>query len=223
MSSGIPRSSTHQENLAGTLESAPVTFSRPAPMSPSDAQTPLRALAAAAREGDVAATNELMAAVHQLAVRYARGKLARFSAAADAAADAAQEVCVAVLAALPRYTDRGAPFEAFVYRVAANKVADVQRGVIRRPTPTDELPETVDDAPGPEDCAVAGERSEQVWMLLDRLSPQHREILTLRVAVGLSAEETADALGTTAGAIRVAQHRALTRLRGFLGAELGEL
>nr|WP_246242483.1 sigma factor [Flexivirga aerilata] len=66
-----------------------------------------------------------MAAVHQLAERYARGKLGRFPAAVDAAADAAQEVCVAVLTALPRYADRGAPFEAFVYRIAANKVADV--------------------------------------------------------------------------------------------------
>lgn len=185
-------------------------------MSSSDTHIPLRDLAAAAREGDAAATNELMAAVHRLAVRYARGKLGPFSAAADAAADAAQEVCVAVLTALPRYTDRGAPFEAFVYRIAANKVADVQRGVIRRPTPTDELPETVDEAPGPEDRALADEQSAQVWALLDRLSAQHREILTLRVAVGLSADETADALGMTAGAVRVAQHRALTRLRGLL-------
>lgn len=192
-------------------------------MSSSDAHVTLRALAAAAREGDAAATNELMAAVHQLAVRYARGKLGHFSAAADAAADAAQEVCVAVLTALPRYTDRGAPFEAFVYRIAANKVADVQRGVIRRPTPTDELPETVDETPGPEERAVADEQSAQVWALLDRLSPQHREILTLRVAVGLSAEETADAMGTSAGAIRVAQHRALTRLRSLVNDERREL
>ncbi|MGN6413825.1 RNA polymerase sigma factor ShbA [Flexivirga sp.] len=192
-------------------------------MSPSDAHTPLRDLAAAAREGDAAATNELMAAVHQLAVRYARGKLGRFSAAADAAADAAQEVCVAVLTALPRYADRGAPFEAFVYRIAANKVADVQRGTIRRPTPTDEIPETVDQAPGPEECALTGEQSTRVWALLDRLSPQHREILTLRVAVGLSAEETADALGMSAGAIRVAQHRALGRLRRFLEDEQDQL
>ncbi|RNI22231.1 RNA polymerase sigma factor ShbA [Flexivirga caeni] len=184
-------------------------------MSPANAQTSLRDLAAGARDGDADATNELMAAVHQLAVRYARGKLGRFSAAADAAADAAQEVCVAVLTALPRYSDRGAPFEAFVYRIAANKVADVQRSVIRRPAPTDEIPETVDERPGPEECALTGDESGRLWAMLDRLSPQHREILTLRVAVGLSAEETADALGMSAGAVRVAQHRALCRLRGF--------
>jgi len=192
-------------------------------MSRSDTQVSLRDLAAAARDGEAAATDELMAAVHQLAVRYARGKLGHFSAAADAAADVAQEVCVAVLTALPRYADRGAPFEAFVYRIAANKVADVQRGVIRRPTPTDQIPDAADAAPGPEDCAVADEQSARLWTLLDRLSAQHREILTLRVAVGLSAEETADALRMSAGAVRVAQHRALTRLRGLLDGGEGEL
>lgn len=223
MSSGISRSSAGQDDLVGAVDAAPVTFSPLRPMSRSDAQVSLRDLAAAARDGDAAATNDLMAAVHQLAVRYARGRLGRFPAAADAAADAAQEVCVAVLTALPRYADRGAPFEAFVYRVAANKVADVQRGVIRRPTPTDDIPDAVDDAPGPEDHAVAGEQSGRIWALLDRLSPQHREILTLRVAVGLSAEETADALGMSAGAVRVAQHRALGRLRGFLGDDAGAL
>ncbi|WP_425483551.1 sigma-70 family RNA polymerase sigma factor [Flexivirga aerilata] len=82
--------------------------------------------------------------------------------------------------------------------------------------PTDEVPDAVDEAPGPEDLALSGERSGRVWALLDRLSPQHREILTLRVAVGLSAEETADALQMSAGAVRVAQHRALARLRTLL-------
>lgn len=223
MSSGISRSRVGQEGLAEAVGAAPVTFSPLRPMSRSDARVSLRDLATAARDGDAAATDELMAAVHQLAVRYARGKLGRFSAAADAAADAAQEVCVAVLTALPRYADRGAPFEAFVYRVAANKVADVQRGVIRRPTPTDEIPDSADAAPGPEDCAMADEQSGRLWALLDRLPAQHREILVLRVAVGLSAEETADALGMSAGAVRVAQHRALGRLRGFLDGEEREL
>ena len=39
------------------------------------------------------------------------------------------------------------------------------------------------------------------------------EILVLRIVVGLSAEETAEIVGASAGAVRVAQHRALTRLR----------
>jgi RNA polymerase sigma-70 factor (ECF subfamily) len=45
------------------------------------------------------------------------------------------------------------------------------------------------------------------------LPAKQREILVLRVVVGLSAEETADAVGATPGQVRVAQHRALARLR----------
>jgi hypothetical protein len=41
-------------------------------------------------------------------------------------------------------------------------------------------------------------------------------VLVLRVAVGMSAEETAQAVGSTTGAVRVTQHRALARLRRFI-------
>ena len=53
---------------------------------------------------------------------------------------------------------------------------------------------------------------------IDALPERQREILRLRVVLGLSAEETATAVGSTPGAVRVAQHRALSRLRGGLTA-----
>ena len=49
-----------------------------------------------------------------------------------------------------------------------------------------------------------------------KLPEKQREILVLRLIVGLSADETAVAVDSTAGAVRVAQHRALTKLRGEL-------
>jgi RNA polymerase sigma-70 factor (ECF subfamily) len=52
--------------------------------------------------------------------------------------------------------------------------------------------------------------------LMRRLPAQQREILTLRVAVGMSTDETAAALGMSTGAVRVAQHRALTKLRAMI-------
>jgi RNA polymerase sigma-70 factor (ECF subfamily) len=52
--------------------------------------------------------------------------------------------------------------------------------------------------------------------LLDVLPDRQREILVLRVVLGMSAEETAVAVGSTPGAVRVAQHRALARLRKAL-------
>lgn len=128
---------------------------------------------------------------------------------------------MAVLAALPRYVDKGAPFEAFVYRVTANKVADAQRGVMRGPTPTDELPDQQDQSPTPEEFALRTDEAAQLDSYLSKLTDQQREIITLRVAVGLSAEETAAALDMSAGAVRVAQHRALTRLRELIAQDGG--
>ena len=138
--------------------------------------------------------------------------------AVDYHIDKPQNVRIADLLAdksLSRYNDRGVPFEAYVYSICARKVADVQRASMRTPVPTDELPEDVDLSAGPEDLAVAGSEAEQVWALMHELPAHQRELLTLRVAVGLSAEETAQALGMTAGAVRVAQHRALARLRAL--------
>lgn len=186
-----------------------VTLPPVSAISPENAQTPLRDLVAQARLGDDVATSDLMAAVHQLSLRYARARLGRYAAATDVA----QEVCVAVLVALPRYTDRGLPFEAFVYRIAANKVADVRRGAMKDPVPTEEFPAVEDLAPGPEERAISADEAARVWDLLATLPEQQREILTLRVAVGMTAEQTASSLGMTAGAVRVAQHRALAKLR----------
>lgn len=163
--------------------------------------------------GDDGSREQVMAIVHERAFRYARGRLGSFPQSLQAAEDIAQEVCVAVLTSLPRYDERGVPFEAFVYSICARKVADVQRLSYRLPTPTDEVPDIVDHRPGPEDRAIRGDESDRAMALMSTLSPLHRELLTLRVAVGLSAEDTARSLGMTPGAVRVAQHRALNKLR----------
>ena len=91
--------------------------------------------------------------------------------------------------------------------------ADAQRRAVRTPVPTDPLPDTVDDRLGPADQVVRADEAALARDLLDRLPPAQRELLVLRVAVGLSAEETGRILDMTPGAVRVAQHRALARVR----------
>jgi RNA polymerase sigma factor (sigma-70 family) len=73
----------------------------------------------------------------------------------------------------------------------------------------------VDAAPTPEAHAVRRDEVARVVRAMAGLPEQQREIIILRVAVGLTSEETAAALGMTAGAVRVAQHRALTSLRAL--------
>lgn len=173
----------------------------------------LRDFVARAALGDQAAAEALLTHLRPLIVRYCRGRLSRSPAADFAADDAAQEVLLAVLHALPRYRDEGRPFEAFVFGIAAHKVADIQRAAFRAAIPTADLPDDVDLSLGPEEKAMQAGDAQLVRGLLDRLPENLRELLLLRVAVGLSAEETGRTLGMTPGAVRVAQHRALSRLR----------
>ena len=84
-------------------------------------------LVAAAMTGDREAVGRVLAIIRPLVVRYCRARLGapdRSSASAD---DVAQEVCLAVLTALPGYRVQGKPFLAFVYGIAAHKVIDAHR------------------------------------------------------------------------------------------------
>ncbi|HEU0132560.1 MAG TPA: RNA polymerase sigma factor ShbA [Mycobacteriales bacterium] len=172
------------------------------------------ALVDRARRGSDTAVGDLLEQVRPAVLRYALARVGR----RDVAEDVTQEVCLAVLTALPRYEDTGRPFRSFVFGIAAHKVADAHRSAYRaHDVPTENVPDQPDDAPGPEERAVRGDDSRRALALLDRLPGEQRELLLLRVVAGLSAEETGDALGMTPGAVRVAQHRALARLRTLAG------
>lgn len=180
----------------------------------------LTELVAAAGRGERRAIEQLLGYIQPRIIRYCRGRVGRNDRSFSSADDVAQEVMVAVLKALPRYTERGRPFLAFVYGIAHNKVADAHRVAHRnRSDPYDEVPDSPDVAGGPEALALAGDLQGRLRTYLDRLQRNQREILLYRVVVGLSAEETADVVGSTAGAVRVAQHRAVTKLRAMIAGE----
>jgi len=179
----------------------------------------LAGLAMLAQRGDTAARDTLLGQVRTMVHRYCRARLGRLPGSEHAADDVAQEVCIAVLAALPRYRDEGRPFEAFVFGVTSHKIADAARSAARAALPTDRIPDEPDPAPGPEGEALRRGDVVLVRQLLDRLPPRQRDLLLLRVASGLSADETGSALGMSAGAVRVAQHRALAQLRALAAEE----
>lgn len=84
--------------------------------------------------------------------------------------------------------------------------------------PSDEMPERPDDSLGPEERALLSSDAEWAKKLLASLPENQRELILLRIAVGLTAEETGQMLGMSPGAVRVAQHRALSRIAGPGGA-----
>ncbi|WP_410568292.1 sigma-70 family RNA polymerase sigma factor [Amycolatopsis sp. cmx-4-61] len=149
----------------------------------------------------------LLAAARPLVVRYCRARLDP-----DSADDVAQDVCVALLEELPRRPPER-PFPDFVRGIARTEVAAARKAAARPDEPVAELPDEPDSAMGPEHHALRRELRERMAKLLRVLSRKQREIVVLRVVVGLSAEETAAAVGSTPGAVRVAQHRALGQLR----------
>jgi RNA polymerase sigma-70 factor (ECF subfamily) len=175
------------------------------------------ALVSAAITGDRAAIEGVLRSIRPLVVRYCRARIGGQEKLLASVDDVAQEVCLAVLTALPGYRNQGRPFLAFVYGIAAHKVADARRTAARnRAEPVAEVPEMLEETDGPEAQLMQGELAERLGELLDILPDKQREVLLLRVVVGLSAETTAAAVGSSPGAVRVAQHRALSRLRKVL-------
>jgi RNA polymerase sigma-70 factor, ECF subfamily len=180
----------------------------------------LTALAHAAAGGDRRALDGLLRLVGPLLLRYCRGRLGARATGLATAEDVAQEVVLAVCTSLPRYRGLDTPFMAFAYGIARNKVADAYRSAARdRSDPSDELPETTDTHAGPEQAVVGLSEMARLMTLVDRLPGQQREIVVLRVLGEMTAEETARTIGSTPGAVRVAQHRALQKLRTWLAEE----
>jgi RNA polymerase sigma-70 factor (ECF subfamily) len=174
----------------------------------------LESLLRGAVAGEPRARERLLAEIHPLVLRYCRARLGRQETVMGSADDVAQEVCLAVVNALPGYTLRGLSFRAFVYGIAAHKVTDAFRAIGRnRSEPVADIPDSPLGHDGPEYHLLQVELTERLGALLHLLTPRQREVLVLRIAVGLSAEETAQAVGSTPGAVRVTQHRALNRLR----------
>ena len=191
----------------------------PAAGSRADAARPdaagLRELTNRAARGQPAAIESLLEHIRPMIVRYCRARLGRVAGHYHVADDVAQEVCIAVLSALPRYRDMGRPFASFVFGIASHKVADAMRSAARLAVPTEVLPDGPDEQPGPEETVVANLEAQRARALLARLPGHLRELVILRVVTGLSAEETGNVLGMSPGAVRVAQHRALARLRAL--------
>src|SRR5919201_381861 len=91
----------------------------------------LDAAVAEAVAGDRNALREVLETIRPIVVRYCRARVGTGDRSGLSADDVAQEVCLAAITALPRYKDQGRPFLAFVYGIAAHKVADAHRAAAR--------------------------------------------------------------------------------------------
>ena len=112
--------------------------------------------------------------------------------------------------AIPRYQHRGVPFRAWLYRMAHNQMVDHFRA--RRIT-VDLADVEVPEDPEAEDYVLAQELQMGLQTALDRLSEDHRQVLTLRFLMEKSAREIGEIMGRKEVTIRGLQMRALQALR----------
>jgi RNA polymerase sigma-70 factor (ECF subfamily) len=113
-----------------------------------------------------------------------------------------------------RYEDRGAPFSAYLYRIAHNMVANWHRDRSRRQVvPLNEM--MLSSLKREQPAAVAEAKGEQEALLgaVHRLPPDRQELLILKFVDQLSNAEIAKIMGRTEGAIKSLYHRTLLALR----------
>jgi len=122
-----------------------------------------------------------------------------------------------VLHHIDRYVDRGAPFSAWLYRIAHNLVANWHRDRGRRQVISlDELAYSAYRQADPCSHAIQNERIEMVRRAIHQLSPERQTLLILKHSEHLSNAEIAAILGKSEGAIKSLYHRTLLALRRLL-------
>jgi RNA polymerase sigma-70 factor (ECF subfamily) len=133
---------------------------------------------------------------------YVRRRAADKTMAEDVTSDVFQHA----LANLRQFEWRGAPFLAWLLRIAANTLTDRWRKESRGAT------EVVCDPPDPHEADEI-ERRVMLAQLVDRLPEAQRQVVQMRFAQERSIREIAAALGRSEGAVKQLQLRALEHLR----------
>jgi RNA polymerase sigma-70 factor (ECF subfamily) len=137
----------------------------------------------------------------------------------DQAEDLTAEVFRKALAHLGRFEPRGAPFAAWLYRIAANAIADHSRQA-QRAAEQREIPARAAGIGGAEELDHA-ERRARLFRFVNALPADQRRVITMRFNEEKSIREIAQALGKSEGSVKQLQFRALERLRSRMETHAG--
>lgn len=118
------------------------------------------------------------------------------------------------LRSIERYTQRGVPFSAWLYRIAHNLVANWHRDRSRRKLIyLDELTPIPEKSAGPESTLESIADQEWLRAAIRQLGPDRQLLLVLKFGEGLSNAEIGQIMGRSEGAIKSLYHRTLIALR----------
>jgi RNA polymerase sigma-70 factor, ECF subfamily len=165
-----------------------------------------------AAQRDIACFGDLYEHYFELVYAY----IARRVRDRNEAEDLTAEVFHKALRSLPRFKWTGAPFAAWLFRIASNMIADrAQRAVRERNFGGDE-DGLKTHTPQPQQTDLEeSERTASLFRSVDQLAEEQRRVLIMRFAEEKSIREIAAAMGRSEGAVKQLQFRALQKLRAM--------
>lgn len=155
-------------------------------------------------------------AVHRMAMQLSRRE--------QDAADLVQETYLRALRAAPEFEEKGGGIRAWLLTILHNAFFTAQSRQKKRPTLVEEFFEADDRLPPPDEAPPAWDLKSLNWEYVDqrlkqgieRLSPEHREVLLLWGVEGLKYKEIASIVGVPIGTVMSRLHRARATLAGML-------
>jgi RNA polymerase sigma-70 factor, ECF subfamily len=133
----------------------------------------------------------------------------------DQAQDLTADVFHSALKNLARFEWRGTPFAAWLYRIAANAVADHGKRASR--LEVIELREIPEPDPSNDTDIAEVEHRARLFRLVEKLPGDQRRVITMRFAHQKSIAEIAREMRRSEGAIKQLQFRGLQSLRTMVG------
>jgi RNA polymerase sigma-70 factor (ECF subfamily) len=129
------------------------------------------------------------------------------------AEDLTTQTFLRMLESINRFRWQSVPFSAWLFRIAHNLSIDHFRAA-RRVQPEEDVPEPEGaEADSAELEALRSIGRQSLLELIDRLSDEQQQVLTLKFVFNFSNADVAIILGKTEGAVKSLQHRALVSLQ----------
>ena len=133
------------------------------------------------------------------------------------AEDLTAKVFFRALNHIPHYKNNGAPFAAWLYRIAHNLVANWHRDHRRRPVVAlDNVTLSGQTQEIPHHAIERTNEKELLLAAIQQLPPERQELLTLKFVEKMSNAEIGQMLGRSEGAIKSLYHRTLLSLKKLL-------
>jgi RNA polymerase sigma-70 factor, ECF subfamily len=169
----------------------------------------VRALVERAQQGDRSALEELYLIHFDRIYSYLHVSVGN----RHDAEDLTTQTFLKMLESIGKFRWQSAPFSAWLFRIAHNLAMDHFRAT-KRCQPEDVVPEPeADERTSAEAGALESIGRKSMLELIEDLSPEQQQVLTLKFVFNFANAEAATILGKTEGAIKSLQHRALVSLQ----------